>query len=393
MIHLFHPAPLSNDQETDFIHLVENNFKKYLWWLVLAVGIFQIYNIGYVLHYNIGRDFSTASTVYLILYILLLIASAAAILLLHFHHLWPKLRILSIQYGYVLFLVAWAIAITSYDQRVSNNISVYLLVSMSIAILAYLPPKFSFPLFGFGYLLLLIGISLFGAPFDSDYYGRFVNLFTMSVTAMFISYYHYYSQRKNFQNHCIISEQNREILKKSAELNYLAHHDPMTGLLNQRFLATYLQTDIYPYPDKSLAVFMMDIDDFKSYNDQFGHLEGDQCLIRIAKAIALQISAGMLFRYGGEEFLYLVPNLSAADAADLGEKLRHTVERLQISNAKENSVVTISIGCVHGKASNQDSWKVLLQQADNALYDAKRNGKNQVCTWSESVPLSDKANP
>jgi diguanylate cyclase (GGDEF)-like protein len=371
------PIPLTPKQEEGFIRIQEINFKKYLWIFVLSIILFEIYNISYVLLYNRDRpQLSVASLVYLFMYILLLAVSVLFLCLIRLHRNLATGSILKMQTFYAIFLLLWTVGITIYDQRVSTNTSLYGIISMSIAILAYMKPKLSIPLFLSSQILLIVGIPIFNNPAHPDLYGRYLNLSVNNITAIFISCYHSYSQRRIYKNHCIITE-------KTRKLDYLAHHDSMTGLSNQRYLADYLTQWFYqtPFAQKQIAVCMMDIDDFKSYNDHFGHLKGDECLIRVAKAMELQIASGILFRYGGEEFLYLLPDASLEEGMEVAEKFRSAVERLQIPSAVPNKPITISCGVACASLHNREDWKHLLQCSDDALYTAKRKGKNNVTAY------------
>ena len=104
---------------------------------------------------------------------------------------------------------------------------------------------------------------------DSSLYGIYVNSAWMMIIAMFISSYLYYTLRQDFQNHCVIAQKNAEIMEKSAELDFIANHDSLTGLLNRRFLSSWLPGIIAA--KQLVGILMIDIDDFKSYNDAYGH--------------------------------------------------------------------------------------------------------------------------
>ena len=178
--------------------------------------------------------------------------------------------------------------------------------------------------------------------------------------------------------------QNREILEKSAELDFIANHDALTVLLNQRFLSTWLQGRFAGgQPAQPLGAFMIDIDDFKQYNDSFGHLQGDECLKRVAGALQLQMETGRLFRVGGEEFLYLLPDPAPGDGQRVGRRLCSAVEQLRIDHSTAAGVVTVSIGFARGNPTDMAGWKRLLADADAALYQAKAEGKNQVAALSD----------
>lgn len=376
ILNLLNPMPFPPDQEKQFRQQIETHFRSFLWIPVGLILLMQLFNIGFVLHYNNFSTLTRASLVYLCFYIFLLVFSVALLPFL----IRKKQRVgllMQMQTLYVLCLLLWGACVTIYDQRVSTNISVYLVIGMSVAVLSYLPPLLSVSAFTAAQILLLVGIPIFSGPEGNDFYGRFLNLFIVNIMAAFISCYRYHVLRTDFQNNWIISEQNREIREKNTELDYWAHHDSMTGLSNQRFLTACVRK-IISQADNPVAVCMMDIDDFKSYNDHFGHIRGDECLVRIAKAMELQITEGNLFRYGGEEFLLLLPQADEARALETAARLRAAVDALKIPAPGPGTSVTISAGFACSPIFSEEDWEKLINKADSALYQAKNGGKNQL---------------
>lgn len=173
--------------------------------------------------------------------------------------------------------------------------------------------------------------------------------------------------------------------KKSAEINekleVIANHDAMTGLLNRRFLETGL-AELWKFPIKvpcEAAVFMADIDDFKQYNDTFGHPSGDDCLRRVATLMqgALGGLNSHVIRYGGEEFVAAVFLVDRQSAGELGEKIRRRVEEAAMPDGR-GGTVTVSIGVCCVDSTLDHSLLDCIQRADQALYQAKKSGKNRV---------------
>ena len=139
-----------------------------------------------------------------------------------------------------------------------------------------------------------------------------------------------------------------------------------------------------------LSILFCDIDDFKGYNDTYGHNAGDDCLRRIAQAItaSLQRPGDFCARFGGEEFVVILPDTSAAGALVLGERILQTTRNLQIAHRRSSvSVfVTLSIGTTT-IAKDTHSHEHLLKQADTALYEAKKAGKNCAVQYSADLSL------
>ena len=155
--------------------------------------------------------------------------------------------------------------------------------------------------------------------------------------------------------------------------------DPLTGAGNRIAMQQALQRDISTAQrhKQDLSILMLDIDYFKHINDAYGHGCGDTVLIEVVQHIQKQLrTTDALFRYGGEEFLILLPNTCGQDAVLVAERLRHCLEQMQLSVDDKLLAITASIGCV--TLRSEDSQDSLLQRADTVLYTAKHNGRNQV---------------
>ena len=166
----------------------------------------------------------------------------------------------------------------------------------------------------------------------------------------------------------------------------LAATDALTGLFNRRYLDGALERELAraDRSDSSLALLMLDIDHFKSFNDTYGHAMGDLVLKKVASTLSDGLrQADVLARFGGEEFVVVLPQVTAAAALDSAERIRASVERASIHPGGERKHVTVSIGLAmlpdHG-----DSAETLLEAADQALYRAKNLGRNRVCRFGEN---------
>lgn len=164
-------------------------------------------------------------------------------------------------------------------------------------------------------------------------------------------------------------------MKKNAEINeklgLIANHDSLTGLLNRRFLETSLPA-LWKYPVKSpgqAAVFMLDIDDFKKYNDFFGHPKGDDCLRRVADIMktALEDCKGSIIRYGGEEFVAVLFQLEQKEALEFARRICRQVEHEALPDGR-GGVVTVSIGVCYVNSTLDATLYDCIQMADKALY-------------------------
>lgn len=179
------------------------------------------------------------------------------------------------------------------------------------------------------------------------------------------------------------AEENARLFK---EVERLSSVDPLTGLHNRRHFAAAAQIEFARAIrfDLRLSAVMMDIDHFKRINDGFGHSMGDAVLVGVAGACLAAIRVPDLHaRYGGEEFCFLLPETDEEGALVLAERMRQEVARLSFDAGGTELTVTASIG-VAERLPGADSVEALLARSDQAMYAAKRNGRNRVERWTPS---------
>ncbi len=167
------------------------------------------------------------------------------------------------------------------------------------------------------------------------------------------------------------------------ELKRLSSIDELTEIPNRRVFNDVMEREWSrcQCEGKPLAVLLADIDYFKRYNDGYGHLEGDNCLRRIAGILSDMLHPGdFIARYGGEEFVMILPDADFEHAKVRAEGIRKHLEQQQISHAYSpaSPFVTISLGVAVQKPSRKDNMLDLIEAADKQLYTAKENGRNQV---------------
>ncbi|RVD76559.1 response regulator [Pseudomonas koreensis] len=176
----------------------------------------------------------------------------------------------------------------------------------------------------------------------------------------------------------------QQLLDTNLVLQRLMNSDGLTGLSNRRHFDEYLELEWRrSLRDQSqLSLLMIDVDYFKSYNDSFGHVEGDEALRKVAMAIrdASARPSDLPARYGGEEFALVLPNTSPGGARLVAEKLRQTVAALKIphNTPSEGASLTISIGLATMVPQAGSDCRLLISAADRGLYLAKNSGRNQV---------------
>jgi diguanylate cyclase (GGDEF)-like protein/PAS domain S-box-containing protein len=171
------------------------------------------------------------------------------------------------------------------------------------------------------------------------------------------------------------------------QLKELAVRDSLTNLFNRRYLHEMLEVEFArsKRSQTSLAILMMDSDHLKVINDKYGHKAGDEFLMHIANVIRENIRAGdIACRYGGDEFVVVLSNVTENIAFDRAERLRGSVFSNHIIHKNEKISASVSIGIAMFPAHGS-SGDILLQKADLALYAAKRMGKNKVLTYAEDL--------
>lgn len=168
-------------------------------------------------------------------------------------------------------------------------------------------------------------------------------------------------------------------------LRVMVDMDGLTGLGSRRALDDTADTEWRRAcrTDEPMSMLMIDIDNFKDFNDQYGHLCGDDALATVGKCIGESIRrpGDYAGRYGGEEFAVLLPNTDLAGATKLAETIRSAVQSLQIPNAKSaRRTLTISVGVASTdtRTARFSSLRAFVRACDEALYDAKASGRNCV---------------
>ncbi|MBD2776631.1 diguanylate cyclase domain-containing protein [Iningainema tapete] len=187
---------------------------------------------------------------------------------------------------------------------------------------------------------------------------------------------------------CQLEKQQTELYQKlqqaNQQLEYLARIDGLTQLGNRRRFDEYIeqQWKQLAREQKPLSLILCDLDYFKGYNDTYGHLAGDECLVQIAAAInsAVKRSADLVARYGGEEFAVILPNTDETGAVQVATAIQNQVRQLQLEHSSSNvGYVTVSMGIATTIPSHNSLPQALIASADGALYRAKQQGRDSFC--------------
>ena len=198
----------------------------------------------------------------------------------------------------------------------------------------------------------------------------------------------------------VIMEQSRRLTldleRANRKLAEIATTDPLTGLPNRRLLdrTVMIEWRRAQRSGEPLSVVVLDVDNFKAYNDLYGHPAGDRCLKMLAETCngCLRRPGDLFARYGGEEFIAVLPDTPAEGARHVAERMRVAVELAQIEHRlAPGNQVTISLGVATLADGLPKSSEELLEWGDKALYQAKRGGRNQVVSASQDILLPERS--
>ena len=169
---------------------------------------------------------------------------------------------------------------------------------------------------------------------------------------------------------------------KTEELKVLASLDPLTKLYNRRYFSE-VSEHIFHLAQRdtvNLSVIMIDIDKFKTVNDTHGHKTGDKVIVSLSDALQELIrSSDIICRYGGEEFLILLPNTDTKGATSMSNKINNRIDEIMIdTNDKTPLKFTVSMGVSEVHLQKDQTIEEAIDRADIALYEAKNSGRNQV---------------
>jgi diguanylate cyclase (GGDEF)-like protein len=231
-------------------------------------------------------------------------------------------------------------------------------------------------------VLFILSIVIMGVRIAPQH--RLIGLTSIAAAVTLYGLRSAFLQGKYMQSQRELSKSSVALLHAVGQLREQSIRDGLTGVHNRRHFDQELLSE-WKRSYRShlpLSLLLIDIDLFKDLNDCFGHLEGDDCLKKIAQRLAGQLrrTGDMIARYGGEEFSVILPDTPLQGAIEIAESMRNAVAALQIPNPSStaNGVITISIGVSSSAATSGVSLEDFLKTVDSALYRAKRRGRNCV---------------
>ncbi|OWP52233.1 GGDEF domain-containing protein [Pseudomonas nitroreducens] len=277
-------------------------------------------------------------------------------------------------------VLGFGIAITGADQQVTSSITPFLMASVATALLILLRPGLAIAL----YILALASFELTMALTQASPQLRLSNQMgglTICGIGLVLSFILWHGHVRNLRQREYLRQQRLELEEKNRQLEYLAGHDPLTGLFNRRQFDQLVGMELsraarQPAP---ISLLMVDLDHFKFINDRYGHPLGDEVIRHTASLLRNYTRTGdSVARLGGEEFLLLLPDTSQPQARVIAEKVRRLLEETPLPMKDGLLYLTASFGIACLEAGVPGTYEGLYAAADKALYKAKASGRNRV---------------
>lgn len=294
-----------------------------------------------------------------------------------------------INYIYMGLLCLWSTAVTLNDQLGGNGLNVFTYTTLAVSVLTISKPWHNILIMGGNFLLLNHLLPYFPDPHGADQtFNNLMNSLFTTLLAIAISTIFYRNRIRKEYDQIIITEQYNQINDINAQLHQEVLTDKLTGLYNRRYLDDTVKNIFRKNQEEhqSAACMMIDIDYFKQYNDTYGHQAGDNCLAAVSQLFARDIrdDDACLIRYGGEEFLIFLFGDSSRDADTKAELIRSAVEQGMYHTAVVPiRDMTISIGLYQELPMKETDMERFIFRADQALYEAKKNGRNCVFEYQK----------
>lgn len=382
----FFITSISDSDKTEFV--ISINTINIARGKITTIAFIILEAIILVIHYITNREnlFNIPYIYYGSMYILMLVVMIA------FFVIFTKLgaevskHISRIHYAgifFIGFILMWSAGISLLDQLTSGQVIVYVVAIISIAITPYYKPVILFLVYLIVHSLFLIAMPYFQES-TQILLGNSLNTTTFVIMSWVISCMRYKKQAEDFNNKKIILKKNDEVRlinlqlqEANQKLEILSRTDGLTGIINRLSFETIIKDEWSRCKRHSipLSLIMVDIDFFKQFNDNYGHQAGDCCIKQVADVLTVyaERSSDKVARYGGDEFMVLLPHTNKENALNLAEKMRKGVEEKTITHlcSYVSDHVTISLGINTIIPSDESSIDEFIGNTDKALYKAK----------------------
>ncbi len=340
------------------LELMSNHIEKTYRIFIVITALISVIELMLMLRgafmFNLDR---LKLRLYLYSYIFLFLSSITAfVFLIAFHNTQKHIKKLTaMTYIYAFLLVTWSTFVTCIDCYANGDsgIVVYLTACIAVGVLTLIKPIFFISILGTSSIILLC-VSYFARGKVLYSSGFYINFLIFLALAIFINAHNYHLSLREYE--------------VSIKLKNLSYTDQLTGVYNRRRLDNHMSSNISDH--KSFIFVLLDIDDFKSVNDTFGHPMGDNCLVVLAQKLSDKFG-DHVYRFGGDEFAII----SKLDEGDVCKK----IDEINSELGSAFSTVDLHISAGIYKTSADDSLGEIFIHTDRALYNAKNDGK---CKWS-----------
>jgi diguanylate cyclase (GGDEF)-like protein len=301
-----------------------------------------------------------------------------------------------INISYIVFMMVWGAVISLMDQRIYGQVMVYMVNLIACSVIYYIDSRRLICAYFISTWVLFFGLPYF-QPSRDIILGHYVNTIIFLICAYVASRTLYKNLYINFKSNNLIIEanekfkremnENKTMYKKLQEANKklkkLSLKDELTNLNNRRALREFIE-NLFKYVPKEtpVSIIMMDIDNFKSYNDKYGHVNGDEVLKKVSCTLneSVRGSKDFVARYGGEEFVYIAVQTDENEIYEIAKEIREKIYNLKLLHeySEVSEYVTASLGIATIIPDNTASIYEAIRNADIALYQAKIQGKNKI---------------
>jgi diguanylate cyclase (GGDEF)-like protein len=296
---------------------------------------------------------------------------------------------------YITLISAWTSIVSLMDQKLYGQLMVFMVNTIIISVIFIQDNKKILIPYTCSILIIYIGLPFFQSSKDV-LFGHYVNLSVFIFTSwlasrfIFLSYCNDYKSKELLKRKNILLERkseqniliNKQLTEANLQLKKFALIDELTGIPNRRSFRNFIDIAFENYIKENplLSIIMIDIDNFKKLNDNYGHNEGDKMLIAVAKEIYSVVRHSMDFavRWGGEEFIYAAFNINEEEIVKIAETIRLKVQAIENDFSKSFCSISVSLGTSSIQVRDKSDISKGIELADKALYLAKISGRNCV---------------
>lgn len=367
-------------------------YSKYIILSLIILSLIDIYicNNDYVTEFKFNN--------YLLMYLIMIGVNLLYLFSLKNMRICLKnLKVVDIIIGsYIIFMMVWGAIVSLMDQKLYGQIMVYMVSVIGCSVIYYVDKRKLLISY-----IVSISVLFLGLPFVQQsrdiVLGHYINGIIFLICAYVASRTLYKNLYNTFKVKSLIVEANERLKKEIEEnkiinkqlkdtnkqLKKLSLEDELTNVYNRRALSQFIDNIFKHVPAETpISIIMIDIDNFKSYNDKYGHVNGDEVLKKISSKLneAVKESKDFVARYGGEEFIYIALQTDENEIYEIANEIREKIYNLKITHeySEVSKYVTVSLGIATVVPYNTTSIYECIQNADIALYKAKYDGKNRI---------------